>query len=239
MTIEAQRSIVGKYGRFSDDMIRVTGMAAISIALRNAIFRVIPRAYVDDIYTAAKSCAVGDAKTLVARRDEWLAWLGKKGIGPERIFARLEVAGAADIGLEHLAILIGIGSSLKSGELQLDDAFPPPVSAAPGPVRAKTAALDTLVNTHKAAAPVAAPPPANEVTPPTLTWPLVQAELVQADGAWQGEDRLPLIMAWTPEQMRLAYDWAAAFNSEVDDDKLPERPAFTVLKIERQPGEDG
>lgn len=131
VTIEAQRSILTKTGkRFSDDMIRVTGMAAISIALRNAIFRVIPRSYVQAVYEKARKVAVGDAETLVARRDDVLGRLVKMGVQQERVFARLGVAGATDITLEHLETLIGLGTAIKAGDLPLDEAFPALVVAA-------------------------------------------------------------------------------------------------------------
>lgn len=125
VTVEAQRSIMTKTNRrFGDDMIRVTGMAAISIALRNAIFRVIPRTYVDAVYQKALAVAVGDAKTLVARRDEAFERLAKLGAPQERVLSRLAIAGPSDITLEHLEILIGLGTAIKSGELSLDEAFP-------------------------------------------------------------------------------------------------------------------
>ena len=51
---EVRRSIIGKGGkRFSDDMITVTGNAANSIAYRNAVFSVIPKAIIDKVYQAA------------------------------------------------------------------------------------------------------------------------------------------------------------------------------------------
>jgi hypothetical protein len=71
-----------------------------------------------------------------------------------------------------------------------------------------------------------------------LTWPAVQAGLFLADPQWAGDDKLALIMAWTPEQMRLAHEWARAFNDKTVDDKdVPVRPAFTVLG--REPGQEG
>jgi hypothetical protein len=236
ITIEAQRSIMGDRGRkrYSDSMIQTTGMAAISVALRNAIFRIIPRAYVDDIYEVARECAVGDIKTLATRRDEWLAWLGKKGITPERVFARLEVPGAADITLAHLEILIGIGTSLKSGELTIDEAFP---VAAPVAVKSGGKALDVLAAAHKPK-----PAPAKALTPAE-----VHAALAKAAPEWEGEDRLQwMTNEWTPGQMLLAWDWAVAFTDDkIDDENVPPRPAFTILAgpevetpAERQPGED-
>jgi len=132
-TIEVRRRITGKNNRrFSSDMIAITGNAAASIALRNAIFRVIPRAYVDTIYDHARSVAVGDAKTLVDRRTTVLERLLKMGITRERVLARLDKPGVDDIGLAELEALIGFGTSIKNGDLSADEAFPPLVAVAGG-----------------------------------------------------------------------------------------------------------
>lgn len=122
---EARRSITGNGGRrYADDMVRVTGMAAQSVALRNAIFRVIPRALVDVIYAEAKAVAVGNAKTLVARREEIVGRLQKGGIPVERILSRVEKTTVEDIGLEELETLVGLLSSLRAKEITPDEAFP-------------------------------------------------------------------------------------------------------------------
>jgi len=127
VTVEVRRRIKGKSGRrFSDDMITVTGNAAASIALRNAIFRVVPRAYIDRIYDKARQVAVGDAKTLATRRAQVLDRLQKMGATSDRVVARLGVAGVEDIGVEQLEVLIGLGTAIKEGSLQVDEAFPEP-----------------------------------------------------------------------------------------------------------------
>lgn len=132
-TIEVRRRIVGKNNRrFSSDMIVTTGNAAASIALRNAVFRVIPRAYVDTIYDHARLVAVGDAKTLVDRRTTVLERLLKMGITRERVLARLDKPGVDDIGLAELEALIGFGTSIKNGDLSADEAFPPVVTLVSG-----------------------------------------------------------------------------------------------------------
>jgi hypothetical protein len=132
VTVEARRRITNKAGRrYSDDMVVVTGNAAVSIALRNAILRVIPRAYVDTIYEKVRHVAVGDAKTLGARRSEIFARLNKLGVGTDRILARLGKGGIDDVGLDELEILIGLGTAVKGGELTIEDAFAPPSPAAP------------------------------------------------------------------------------------------------------------
>lgn len=133
-TIEVRRKITGKNGRrFSDDMITVTGNAAASIALRNAIFRVVPRAYVDQVYLEAKRVAVGDAKTLSTRRQQLLERFLKMGVTPEKILAKLDRKGVEEIDLEDVEKLIGIGTAIKDGTLPIDEAFPEPAAAAPAP----------------------------------------------------------------------------------------------------------
>src|SRR5690606_4455349 len=127
VTVEVRRRIVGRTGRrYSDDTITVTGNAAASIALRNAIFRVIPRAYVDRVYEEARQVAVGDAKTLATRRAQVLDRLWKIGAASGCVAARLGVAGVEAIGVERLGVLIGLGTAIKEGSLQVDEAFPGP-----------------------------------------------------------------------------------------------------------------
>lgn len=155
---EARRSITGKGGRrYDDNMVQVTGMAAQSVALRNAIFRVIPRALVDVIYAEAKAVAVGNAKTLVARREEIVGRLQKGGIPVERILLRVEKTTVEDIGLEELETLVGLLSSLRAKEITPDEAFPASASET-----VKTKELSAKLRGAPQAAPVAAIPEARE-----------------------------------------------------------------------------
>lgn len=132
--IEVRRRITDRNGnRFADDMVTVTGNAAASIALRNAIFRVVPRAYVDDIYRRVRDVAVGDARTLADRRADVLARLQKFGASQDRVVARLGVGGVDDIGLEQLETLIGLGTSIRNGDCTVDDAFPEVTKEQPVP----------------------------------------------------------------------------------------------------------
>lgn len=152
--IEARRRITNKGGkRYDDDMIGVTGMAASSVALRNAIFRIIPRAYVDVVYEHAKRTAVGDAKTLVERRSEAVGRLQRGGIALDRILARVEKPSVEDIGLGELETLVGLISSLRAKEITPDEAFPE-VDKTPE----KAADLTSKILGNKARAPKAAPP---------------------------------------------------------------------------------
>ena len=158
VTVETRRRITKKNGqRFDDDMITVAGAAAGSIALRNAIFRVVPRAYVDTLYAKIKEVAVGNASTLAARRADVVARLQKIGVPIERIFARVGKVAIEDVGLDELETLIGLGTAIKSGGQQIDQAFPAP-DAAPAKAAALNAALAGAVPPAPASAPAAVAP---------------------------------------------------------------------------------
>lgn len=131
VTLEVRRRITNKHGkRYDDDMITMTGNAACSIAFRNAVFRVIPRAFVTAIYDKIRAVAVGDAKTLDARRLQVIERFEKLGVSRERVLLRLEKKGIEDLGLEDLENLIGIGTAIKNGDATIEQAFP---VAAPAP----------------------------------------------------------------------------------------------------------
>jgi hypothetical protein len=158
VTIEVRRRITDKNGnRFKDDMVVVTGNAAVSIALRNAIFRVIPKAYVDVIYDVVRKVAVGDAMTLAQRRAEFFLRLGKYGADEKRILATLGRAAIEDVTLDDLEVLIGFGTAIKNGEKTVDECFPPMA-----PVPGSGAPEGTRVKLGKAAEPT---PPANTAQP--------------------------------------------------------------------------
>lgn len=123
--IDVKRRIVNKHGRrFSTDMIQTTGMAACSVALRNAIFKIVPRAYIKPVLLKCMAVAAGDAKTLEAKRTAALDYFEKKGIEKKRVFAFLDVKGRADVTTEHIVALLGVKTALSDGEAKLEDFFP-------------------------------------------------------------------------------------------------------------------
>jgi hypothetical protein len=124
ITYEVQRRITDKNNRrFNADMIGVTGNAASSIALRNAILKGVPKAFWDDMYQAARAVVMGDFSTLANRRADALKALVAYGVTQEQVFAKLGVEGAADIGLDHLVTLRGLITALKEGDTTPEQAF--------------------------------------------------------------------------------------------------------------------
>jgi hypothetical protein len=165
VSIEVRRRVTGKSGnRFSDDMIAVTGNAACSIALRNAVFRVVPRALITPVYEAAKRVAVGDVKSLTSKRAQIIARLKQMGAKEAAILAAVGAEKIEDIDLAKLEVLIGLGTAIKDGEITLETAFPGAAPATDGkPIfkeepKAVPAAPEQPVAAPAAPEPVAAEP---------------------------------------------------------------------------------
>lgn len=128
--VEVKRRVTDKNGRrFSDDMVIVTCNAAMSIAGRNATFKVIPRAFVTVLEDEARAMARGDVKSLPDRLDRALAWFAGKGVPEARVLAALGVGGRADVTLDHLMTLQGMRTALQDGQATIEEVFPIEVAA--------------------------------------------------------------------------------------------------------------
>ena len=116
---------IKKDGKPYDERMRiVAAKAALAKARRDATFQVIPGALCKALEETARKVAIGDAATLEKRRGMVMDWIGKLGIKVERVFAAIEVKGVEEIGLEKLALLTGIKTSIKDGDVTVDEAFP-------------------------------------------------------------------------------------------------------------------
>lgn len=124
---QVKRSIVGRSGRFSEDMITVTGNAANSIALRNAILSVIPRSIVDKVYNSAKNTITGDISDetkLIAKRKQVVDGLKDTfNLKEEEIFAAVGKQAITHLTSDDLVVLIGIGTAIKDGDTTIEQAF--------------------------------------------------------------------------------------------------------------------
>jgi len=113
-TIETRRKITNKNGvKYNDDMIQTTGQAACAIALREAIFKVVPRAYWMDILDKAKRVSIGDGKTIQKQRDDCFAYWRKCGATDADVLAFLERKGIDDVTTDDLILLRGCATSMK------------------------------------------------------------------------------------------------------------------------------
>jgi hypothetical protein len=124
--LPVQRRIADKQGRiFSDDMIMVTGMAAASIARRNAILNAVPRALWFPIYERALQIVRGGIETFAERKSKALAAFAQFGIKPDQVIAALGLKGEADLTLEHIPPMRGMYSALRDGSLTVEELLDP------------------------------------------------------------------------------------------------------------------
>lgn len=124
MSAEIKRSIKTKDGRtYNTDMQIVTGNAAASIALRNAIFRVIPKHIINNLYNIAVKSAVGDQKSMPIVRLKAITQFEKRGISRDIIFSYFNISAIDELTKEHITTLIGKHNAIKDGQLKIDEAF--------------------------------------------------------------------------------------------------------------------
>ena len=125
--VEVKRSIVGKLGRFSEDMIVVTGNAANAIALRNAILAVIPRGIVDKVYREATRTITGDlsdeTKLIAKRKKVFDGFANTYGVTEREVLNAIGKAAIEHVTQDDLVVLIGIGQAIKDGDTTTELVF--------------------------------------------------------------------------------------------------------------------
>jgi hypothetical protein len=169
VSFETRRRITNKGGkRYDDDMIGVTGNAAASIAFRNAVLKVVPKAFLNQLYLEARRVAVGDVKTLDSRRAALIQAFAKMGVTEAMVLGLLEKPGVEDIGLDDLALLRGVFTAIRDEGQSIESIFNKPVEGA------KVAKSTIAPKAPPAPAPPAPAPPAKKtkaVPPPPAPEP--------------------------------------------------------------------
>jgi hypothetical protein len=123
---------------------------------------------------------IGDSTTLEDRRKKAAEWVKSKNIEEARVFSAIGVKGWSEVGLEHLNTLTGLKTSIKEGEVTIDDAFPM-VAKAPenlegGPALFTPGAGDQAPKTTSKKKNVTPPQPITD-----LRAKLADAKLTEAD----------------------------------------------------------
>lgn len=105
------------------DMQTVLSNAASAKALRNAIFKVIPKALVDRVLERAMSFSIGDQKTIKRKTDELVEKLVKMGVDKEKMLAYYGHETSGQLTAEDFKSLIGVGTAIKEGHIKIEDVF--------------------------------------------------------------------------------------------------------------------
>lgn len=119
-----KRVRTGRMIPMNDDMQIMTGKRGCSIAFRNSVFKVVPAAIVQPVYLKTKEIALGDAETLVARRDKAIAYLHGLGIADPQICTTMNIKAVEDIDLEKLATIRAMCNAIKEGTSTVEELFP-------------------------------------------------------------------------------------------------------------------
>lgn len=107
----------------NNDMQTVLSNAASAKALRNAIFKVVPKALVDRVLEKAMSFAVGDQKTVASKITDLVDKLVKMGIDKDKMLAYYGHDSISKITAEDFKSLIGVGTAIKEGHIKIEDVF--------------------------------------------------------------------------------------------------------------------
>ena len=181
---EVKRSIVTKKGyTFSEDMQVVTGNAACSIALRNAVLTVIPKAVTKRIINDVKQVALGQSIDLEQSRQNVIQYFAKLGVKQEQLFLYLGVKSAQEIDKQKIFELRATANAIKEGTTTVEECFVKPALEAKKEAQAEAKGKDAKSRAEAAIAQAtgAAPVPAN-VDPETGE---IKSEQAQASESQQ------------------------------------------------------
>lgn len=121
---EVKRSILTKKGyTFSEEMQVVTGNAACSIAFRNAVLAVIPKAVTKKVINHVKLVSLGQAIDLETSRKNCLTNLAKAGVSEKMVLFYLGKNSVADIDQEAIFVLRGTWNAIKEGTASVQECF--------------------------------------------------------------------------------------------------------------------
>lgn len=105
------------------DMQTVLSNAASAKALRNAIFKVVPKALVDRVLERAMTFSVGNEERMAAKRDEIFEKLKNHQISEKTILDFYEKKNREEITRDELRQLIGLCTAITEGLISAKNAF--------------------------------------------------------------------------------------------------------------------
>lgn len=121
---EVKRRITDKYGKtYSEDMQVVTGNAAASIAFRNAVLAVIPKAITKRVINEVKQVALGQSIDVETARQNCIANYAKRGVTEKMLCDYLGIKSVAEIDKERLFELKATLTAINEGTTTVQETF--------------------------------------------------------------------------------------------------------------------
>jgi hypothetical protein len=128
-SVEIERSIWSDKGsyRYSQNLIETTTKAAAAIAIRDAIYKVVPMGIFNAEMKKIKEVAVGknSGVPMESRVNKAIESFKTFGIDEQKILMRLDIVSRAAINEDHLETLIGLYNGIKDKEFTAEEAFVP------------------------------------------------------------------------------------------------------------------
>ena len=158
------RRITTKSGKtYSEDMQVVTGNAAASIAYRNAVLAVIPKAVTKRVINEVKKVALGQSIDLEQSRQNVIQYFAKLGVKQEQLFLYLGVNSVQEIDKQKIFELRATANAIKEGTTSVEECFVKPALEAKAQAEAdkKTATAQEKAAAAIAQATGTAPVPVN------------------------------------------------------------------------------
>jgi hypothetical protein len=123
MREEVKRRITYKNGgRYNADLIAVTAAAAKSIALRNAVMRIIPRGLIDECLHGAENIVLSEGgKSLEDVRDGVFRYFESVGVTDKQVLASVGLATKDDFRRQNVLDLIGFANRVRDKEITVAD----------------------------------------------------------------------------------------------------------------------
>jgi len=119
---EVRRKIVGSDGRrYSEDMIVLTANAAISIATRNAIARVVPQHIINEVIKAVEKTISEDPQLQERLTRTLTMYREKLQLSDKQIAELIDKSSIEEVTTEDVPMLIAIAQAIKDGELTLNE----------------------------------------------------------------------------------------------------------------------
>lgn len=141
---EVKRRITDKYGRtYSEDMQIVTGNAASSIAFRNAVLAVVPKAITKRIIDDVKQVALGQAIDLETSRQKCLQLFAQAGVDEKMLLDYVGKKSVSDIDKEAIYMLRATWNAIKEGTTTIQETFIQPATEKAEVEEAKTKATSS------------------------------------------------------------------------------------------------
>ncbi len=150
---EVKRRITDRNGRtFGEDMQVVTGNAAASIAFRNAVLAVIPKAVTKKVINEVKQVALGQAIDLETARANCLQNFSKAGVTEDMLLQYLGINSVAEIDKEAIFELRATWNAIKEGTTTVQESFIAPALEAKKEAEAKKKSVTAEDKASKALA---------------------------------------------------------------------------------------